>query len=118
MNTIKSGKILLNKYNKVHNTHLNAKEFFCTIVAPLLFYGEKHLVYWMNSKFSNASGSWVKSCKNKTYNMELLNTTLEEFCAPIDNPVHNVLTTLNVFGGSCIPDPIKLLYKFGSYCLV
>ena len=104
MNTIRSGEILLKRYNKENGLSLTPKEFFCEVIAPLLFYGEKHLVFWINSKFSNPKGTWAKCCKEKKVNEETFREVVNNFCVAIDNPTNKVLTTLNIFGGCAIPE--------------
>lgn len=104
MVTVRTGEILLERYNKEYNTNLTPKEFFCEIVAPLLFYGNKHLVCWINSKFSNPQLPVFKACKNGNITKEVFDNVLNEFCEGIENLKHGVLTTLNIFGGCAIPE--------------
>lgn len=102
MNTIRSGEILLRRYNKENGTSLSPKEFFCDVIAPLLFYGEKYLVNWTNSKFFQ----YKKDLDNhkKELNEETFREVVNDFCVAIDNPTNNVLTTLNIFGGCAKPE--------------
>lgn len=101
MNTFKCGKLFCEKYNEVNNTNFTAKEIFCNVIAPLLFYGKIHLVNWTNSKFFN----YLKMLnKNKVQlNQETFNNVVNDFCAEVENDKYNVMTTMNVFGGCAIP---------------
>ncbi|MEN6510525.1 MAG: hypothetical protein ABFD00_01660 [Chloroherpetonaceae bacterium] len=45
------GKKFLNYYNKKENTNLQAREFFDTVLFPLFFDNEKHLMHVSNSPF-------------------------------------------------------------------
>ena len=115
MNTIQAGKLFCEKYNEVNNTHHNSKKIFCDVIAPLLFYGEKHLTLWGNCKFQNASGEWFKSCKNKTYNLDLFQKVLNEFVSEIENESYGIMTTLNVFGG-CAKPSLKKKGQTTMFC--
>lgn len=97
MNTIQAGKIFCKKYNEVNNTHYTSKKIFCDVIAPLLFYGEKHLVNWTNSKFFN----YLKLVNRHkiSINETTFKECVESFCQEIENDSYNVMTTLNVFGG-------------------
>jgi hypothetical protein len=101
MNTFKAGKLFCEKYNEVNKTNYTAKEIFCNVIAPLLFYGKKHLVNWTNSKFF----VYLKKLnKNKVQlNQETFNNVVNEFCNGIENDKYGVMTTMNVFGGCAIP---------------
>lgn len=101
MITIKSGELLVKRYNKENNTQLTPKEFFKSVIAPLLFYGNRHLVCWQNSKFFQ----YMKdiNSKKKELNESTFNEVVDDFCKEIDNPRNNVLTTLNIFGGCAVP---------------
>ena len=110
MNTIKSGKIFCDVYNKNHRTSLTPKEIFCDVIAPLLFFGKKHLIYWINSKFSHSKGIWVKTCKNwdqtkiDEYRNIFIEETLKPFCEGIETDEYNVMTTSNIFCGCANPE--------------
>lgn len=110
MNTIKSGKIFCDMYNKMHSTSLTPKEIFCDVIAPLLFFGKKHLICWTNSKFSNASTIWFKTCKNwdqtkiDEYRNIFREETLKPFCDDIETDEYNVMTTSNIFCGCANPE--------------
>ena len=101
MNTFKCGKLFCEKYNEVNNTDFTAKEIFCNVIAPLLFYGKIHLVNWTNSKFFN----YLKMLnKNKVQlNQETFNNVVNDFCTEVENDKYNVMTTMNVFCGCAIP---------------
>ena len=101
MNTFKCGKLFCEKYNEVNNTDFTAKEIFCNVIAPLLFYGKIHLVNWTNSKFFN----YLKMLnKNKVQlNQETFNNVVNDFCSEVENDKYNVMTTMNVFCGCAIP---------------
>lgn len=101
MNTFKCGKLFCEKYNEVNNTNYTAKEIFCNVIAPLLFYGKKHLVNWTNSKFF----VYLKMLnKNKVQlNQETFNNVVNEFCACIENDKYGIMTMMNVFGGCAVP---------------
>lgn len=101
MNTFKCGKLFCEKYNEVNNTNYTAKEIFCNVIAPLLFYGKKHLVNWTNSKFF----VYLKMLSNNKVqlNQETFNNVVNEFCAGIENDKYCVMTTMNVFGGCAVP---------------
>lgn len=103
MITIKSGELLVKRYNKENNTQLTPKEFFKSVIAPLLFYGNRHLVCWQNSKFSQYINKNKIKLQTEGINAETFNNILNDFCEAIDNPRNNVLTTLNIFGGCAIP---------------
>ena len=101
MNTFKCGKLFCEKYNEVNNTDFTAKEIFCNVIAPLLFYGKIHLVNWTNSKFFVYRNMLNK---NKVQlNQETFNNVVNEFCAEVENDKYNVMTTMNVFCGCAIP---------------
>lgn len=98
MNTIKSGKLFCDKYNSVNKTQLSPKEIFSGIIAPILFYGEKHLTLWANSSWF----SFFVSKKNK-FSDENFKLVLDNFCTQIEDDSYNVMTSCNVFGGCAIP---------------
>lgn len=104
MNTFKCGKLFCEKYNEVNNTNYTAKDIFCNVIAPLLFYGKIHLVNWTNSKFFN----YLKMLnKNKVQlNQETFNNVVNDFCAEVENDKYNVMTIMNVFGGCAKPSLI------------
>lgn len=91
MNTIKAGELFCKKYNEVYNKRLTPKEIFCDVISPLLFYGDKSLVFWLNSVFSNSQveGSFEEK--------------LNRFCNNVENDKYGVMTILNVFGGCAVP---------------
>lgn len=101
MNTFKCGKLFCEKYNEVNNTNYTPKEIFCNVIAPLLFYGKKHLVNWTNSKFF----VYLKMLNKEkvVLNKETFNKVVNEFCEEIENDKYNVMTTMNVFGGCAVP---------------
>jgi hypothetical protein len=116
MNTTQAGKIFCKKYNEVNNTHYTSKEIFCNVIAPLLFYGKKHLVNWTNSKFFN----YLKLInKNKiSFNETTFQECVESFCQEVENDSYNVMTTLNVFGGCGKPilnkDGLTTMFSFND----
>lgn len=101
MNTFKCGKLFCEKYNEVNNTNYTAKEIFCNVIAPLLFYGKKYLVDFNRSKFFYYL---PKINKNKVQlNQETFNNVVNDFCAEVENDKYGVMTIMNVFGGCAAP---------------
>lgn len=101
MNTIKVGKILVKKYNKEMGESLTPKEFFCNVLAPLLFFSKIHLVNWTRSKFFYLFND-LKSGK-KRLTVDVFNDTVNSFCSEIERDDANVMTSLNVYGGCATP---------------
>lgn len=95
MISISLGEKFCNWYNREFNVNLTPCEIFKTIIAPILFNDDKHLIIWINSKFSNPK---IK---------DSFTDRLNSFCEEVESDKGGLMDSLKVFGGCATPYDTK-----------
>lgn len=100
MISISLGEKFCNWYNREFNVNLTPCDIFKTIIAPILFNDDRHLIHWPNSKFH-----YLRDKAN-------FNEVLNSFCEEVESDKGGLMDSLKVFGGCAVPyDTASKKYK-------